>query len=752
MVFFVSVLIAPIGASQAWLAADPPPLLGSAFPISSASQYQELPVVAYNATANEYLVVWQDARNGVTDYDIYAQRISATGTLLGENIPLTQGNSGQTSPVAVWNAIDNEYLVAWSDSWVPFDIYAQRISASGIPIGARLSVSTAADWQMLEALAWNATANEYLVVWRDYRNSSPIDRISDLYGQRLSANGMLLGSDFAISRAAESQSSADVIWNATADEYLVAWQDGRYGRGAAQIFVRRLKQDGALLGEEVAIPALSYSQGSPAIAWNPNVNEYMVAWTDDHYGFGPYNIFAQRVSASAVLLGASIAVTNIPFDHGAPSIVFNRSTDEYTIVWSDCRSSPPCGDVYAQRIAANGTLIDQEIAIAVGSNEQAAPYLAWNSQNNEFLVVWNEYRADSQKDIYGQRVSGFGPLVTSTPTGTATQTTTPTQTPTNTITPSVTPTGTPSSTPTDTLTPTVTPTGSVTPAFTPTQTGTATPSPTRTPTLTPSPTLSPTSTPTTKRDVYLPVVIHDPSPTPTPAPTSTSTSTPTSTPTETPTLEPTWTPTATPTFTATPTATTPPEPAGIYGRVTYKGNSASGIQLTLRWWNGAAWSSMAQTNTGVDGSYLFGSVPSLEGSQIFYVLYGPNTTDSHYLYVWSGPQIIAYLAGTRARGGDFDIANVNLLAPSSGSSVRLPATFTWQRRGLPGDTYLWYLFEPSGTYRWLTSDLGDVGSFSLTTLPAGASYNKQFAWTVYVYSGAEGYGISHTSHWVTFVQ
>lgn len=295
-------------------------------------------------------------------------------------------------------------------------------------------------------------------------------------------------------------------------------------------------------------------------------------------------------------------------------------------------------------------------------------------------------------------------------------------------------------TPTPTSTPTATCTA--TPTVTPTPSATLTPSPTATETSTPTstPTFTPTPTPTIRRDVLLPLVIRDPSPTPTPTPTSTNTSTPT------------WTPTATPTFTATPTATTPPEPAGIYGRVTYKGNSASGIQLTLQLWNGAAWSSIAQTNTGADGSYLFGSVPSLEASHVYYVLYGSNATDSRYLEYWFGPQITAYSSGTRTRGGEFDIANVVLLTPPSGGSLRLPVTFTWQRRGLPGDTYRLVLFDPNGTDWWPSPDLGDVGGISLISLPPGVSYGKQYGWLMYVFSGSEGHGTSFYYRRVTFVR
>ena len=88
------------------------------------------------------------------------------------------------------------------------------------------------------------------------------------------------------------------------------------------------------------------------------------------------------------------------------------------------------------------------------------------------------------------------------------------------------------------------------------------------------------------------------------------------------------------------------------------------------------------------------------------------------LYAWYGSIITpAYTSGTRLHGGSFDIANVDLLSPAYGATVSLPATFTWQRRGLAGDTYRIFLFDLDTGDGALTRDLGDTGSTTLTSLP-----------------------------------
>jgi hypothetical protein len=174
------------------------------------------------------------------------------------------------------------------------------------------------------------------------------------------------------------------------------------------------------------------------------------------------------------------------------------------------------------------------------------------------------------------------------------------------------------------------------------------------------------------------------------------------------------------------------------------------VALSLRRYDDTNDEEVATTVAGSDGRYAFTGMPSLPAGAAYYVRYGPNSTDPSRVYTWYGPDVTSYTAGANVAAGDFDIANVVLLSPAPGATVTLPATFTWQRRGVSGDTYQVLFADPETDDWWQTSDLGDVGSYTLSGLGEGMVYDKAYYWLIRVFRGPDSYGYSYYMRSVTF--
>ena len=74
--------------------------------------------------------------------------------------------------------------------------------------------------------------------------------------------------------------------------------------------------------------------------------------------------------------------------------------------------------------------------------------------------------------------------------------------------------------------------------------------------------------------------------------------------------------------------------------------------------------------------------------------------------LWYGPDITAYASGTRQRGGDFDIANVTLLAPETGNHIACQSLSLGSGEDCQGTLIVGFCSTRAGDDWWHTDDLG----------------------------------------------
>ena len=404
-----------------------------------ATSGEEDPAVAWNATNGQYLVVWADGRDSTSDGDIFGRRVRADGNPVGPDFRISgTGFFGREfTPAVVWNGTANEYLVVWGDArdgWADRDVYGQRVRANGTLVGADFLVSGAGlgstNNELTPAVTWNATANQYLVVWVDATAYVPIG--GDVYGRRLRANGTPVGDSFPISgpNGTSDETSPAVTWNGTANQYLVVWQDCRNCVGTTyhpDIYGRRVRANGTPVGDDFPISSPQATSGEqyPAVAWNGTANQYLVVWEDDRsYTAGdPHpmwtDIYGRRVRANGTPAGDDFPISGptATFDQGSPEVAWNRTANQYLVVWDDLRYLPPIwpvegSDIYGRRVRANGTRVEADaFRITAVAHDETKPAVAWNEAANQYLVVWRDSRgifppSTRGYDIFGQLVAG----------------------------------------------------------------------------------------------------------------------------------------------------------------------------------------------------------------------------------------------------------------------------------------------------------------------------------------------------------
>jgi hypothetical protein len=271
------------------------------------------------------------------------------------------------------------------------------------------------DWpydQIRPAIAFNRHTNEYLVTWQNQPDADSSTWY--IFGRKTNEIGSPAGSPFAVSESdAFAHVAPDVAYHDGNQEYIVVWE---YVETEADhdISARRLSSSGSVIGEEVSISSLSNKEREPVIEANTSNDEYLVVWSQqigsDETGWG--QITARRLNATGAPTGASISI-GIGFnDQRQPALAYDSQRNRFLIVWQE-QSASGDFDIMGQLIDGSGDLIGSAIEIVGDVADQLVPQVAYNPDTQQYLVVWEDHRRDGEGawDIKGHRLNSDGVLV-----------------------------------------------------------------------------------------------------------------------------------------------------------------------------------------------------------------------------------------------------------------------------------------------------------------------------------------------------
>jgi hypothetical protein len=417
------------------------------FPVRQSGNQTFPPAVAYNSADHQYLVVWSELTwNGSAYFPaLMGQRLAEDGSLLGSAFQIFFIGS---NPTVAYNSSANEYLVGFN----PGTGYAgQRVSATGILLG---SITGLMDTVSHGRLLYNSLTNEYLFLGAMLVDNPAMGagyKIIKIKSRKIGVDGQPMNAPVLVEYRAHGHEPAEPVFSgAFAPIQSSGTPNGRYlvviGRTTV---LKMLDSDGAPIdivtdpnhpgvtsqyipfptgnaeggqfGVDVAYgTSSSYSMTGPAflVVWADNNNSFGGhAWTGIYGGF--VDALKTDYLTTDIILDKSFPLS-FEWDHWArdaeavtwrPQVAFNYSSQKFYVAWREMPGTDSSDDTHVNHI--RGADVYERIPSDVTDNviisstnasaNPTCPAVASSSTTEHALVVWQDYRdkGSTSANVYG---------------------------------------------------------------------------------------------------------------------------------------------------------------------------------------------------------------------------------------------------------------------------------------------------------------------------------------------------------------
>jgi len=366
---------------------------------------QRTPVVAFNETDSEYLVVWTD---NAAPESIRGHIMTHTGaTVKGEFTLATSTVGPPFLPEVVFNAGDNSYMILWSEingevitqpyfTLDAYNLYALPVSSEGTPLAAEPTLITdqltfyGGFFQGYD-IAYNSTSDEYLVVWEQPPGAilGNIAHPHRVVAQRLGAGAGLIGSSVVLKIGVVDGLS--LAYSSGSNEYLVTWDRFPGSLNVYDLYAQRIHPGTmAALGSEISLAQTSRQgwQIFPHSTYDPDADAYLVGWfhNSSTQFEAPAHVRGQFIKpGTGGYLGPNIPIID-PVEGitpRAPHIAYSQVQHQYLV------TAGAATNVLAQYVSFGGWMSGATFPMATSASEQTvAARLGGDERHRLFLSVW----------------------------------------------------------------------------------------------------------------------------------------------------------------------------------------------------------------------------------------------------------------------------------------------------------------------------------------------------------------------------
>ena len=390
--------------------------VGAEFPVNTTTSDDQKAATVTGLDNGGFVVTWysEGGQDGNSD-GIFAQRFDAQGQPLG---PETQVNSytmdSQHHP-EITTLRDGTYLVVWDSAGQDnsgHGVYAQRYDANGQPIGQEFRANT----YTTNTQAWKSvtelSGGGFVILWSSYGQGAGGG--ANVYGQLYDANAQVVGSEFQVNTHTTSYQLDSKVAGLSGGGFVVVWRSNDQDGDGHGIYGQRFSARGTAVGSEFRVNSTTAGdQSEPGVTAVDN-GGFVVSWQS---GSTDSEIMAQRYDASGSPVGGEFQVNTEGLGNQQQPVITSLPNGGLAIAWESIDQDGSGGDVHARTYAFDdpgpveltekpeSQVNEVTAGVQSGSSVAALP-------DGGHVVVWVSDNIDgSDTAIVGQRYDAHGRAV-----------------------------------------------------------------------------------------------------------------------------------------------------------------------------------------------------------------------------------------------------------------------------------------------------------------------------------------------------
>ena len=273
--------------------------LGTVINVCSATDCQADPNVQFDSVNNRFAVIWEDARNGETNYNLYGRLYDSNGNPVGGEKSICTAANTQCEPWVAFDPIHEQYMIVWEEGLTPdngpFSIKAGLYDSSLTQIGNTITIAIGSD-----SMDYNFPCVEFSVPTQQYLITYNNDDISggdwwgNIWGTIYDDAGNVVVPIFQI-KAGEF-SRTDIVPYLTSS-FLVSYNSPSVSGGSGLVWGKLVSADGEVFTGDIQFSASTAAEADWAnlavgnekvfVAWEDIRVYYPYPWNDistDSYG------------------------------------------------------------------------------------------------------------------------------------------------------------------------------------------------------------------------------------------------------------------------------------------------------------------------------------------------------------------------------------------------------------------------------------------------------------------------------------